>query len=634
MSESRILIAIAVPNTHHAEHICSVFPQEIAEGSLLVHVTGPDQIQSAYRTFQERHVDAILSRGGLYQYFSRLKGEIPLIETHLSMLDILEALRTAEQTHPGKCFYLVLSRFIEFDAEVCRRFIKTPVIHYPFQNVDELKARIERIPPDGLVIGSGFVSEISESRGLEFYNIKQTPNMLRLYYNQARDFVAQLRREKEYLTQLKATQEQIEEGIVILNEAGLIRDTNRQGAQLLGAEGQALNNVPILTVYPEFPFTRLLGREVTEPKNQLVQINGISLNLTISSYIAYRDERYYLLTVQTVQDIQRREQNIRYKLAQKGLIAQHTFADIQTREPGMKQTIRQAERVSGEEGAVLLIGESGTGKELFAQSIHNRSGRKDGPFVAINCAALNESLLESELFGYVDGAFTGARKGGKAGLFELAHEGTIFLDEINSMPLSLQSKILRVLEERKVMRLGSDYVIPLDVRLISAANQDLLQQVKAGTFRLDLYYRLNTFSIRIPPLRQRKADIELLFRAYVEQYQQGKSLAAPIASEFLRMLQEHDWPGNVRELRNAALRFVAFEGNNAFGEILHRDDTPQEAPVSLTDTQGHIDLGELSRTVEDLVIQSLLAQGLSKNDTAKMLGISRQALYKKLNRTS
>lgn len=296
----------------------------------------------------------------------------------------------------------------------------------------------------------------------------------------------------------------------------------------------------------------------------------------------------------------------------------------------MRRTIRQAEQIADEPGPVLLIGESGTGKELFAQSIHNKSQGKNGPFVAVNCAALNESLLESELFGYVGGAFTGARKDGKAGLFELAHQGTIFLDEINSMPLGLQSKILRVLEERKVMRLGSDYVIPLDVRLISAANQDLLEQVRAGTFRLDLYYRLNTFSVRIPPLRQRKADIELLFRTYVNQYQKTSSSGAMITQEFLQMLQEHDWPGNIRELRNTALRFVAFRGDNSMGEILHNDE-PKKSQA-LTDMQGHIDLRELSHTVEQLVIQSLLDSGMGKADAARILGISRQALYQKMNR--
>ena len=181
------------------------------------------------------------------------------------------------------------------------------------------------------------------------------------------------------------------------------------------------------------------------------------------------------------------------------------------------------------------------------------------------------------------------------------------------------------------MRLGSDYVIPLDVRLISAANQDLLEQVQAGTFRLDLYYRLNTFSVRIPPLRQRKADIELLLRSYVNQYQLPSSFSAMITPEFVQKLQEHDWPGNVRELRNVALRFVAFRGDNSMGEILHSNE--QRKAQALTDVQGHIDLRELSHTVEQLVIQSLLDSGMGKAEAARLLGISRQALYQKMNRS-
>ena len=624
------VIAIAVPNVYSAERVQSVFPCEISDGRLLIQVVGPNDIRKSYQALKDAHVGVFLARGGTYRDFSQLGGEIPLLEMRLSMLDILDTLRNAEETGGYQRFYLLLNESIGYDETLCRRFINTSVVYCPFHSIDDLNRQINELPDDGLVVGSGFVSELSKSRDLPFLNISLKPDMLRFYYEQAQDVARQLRREKEYLAQLRATLTQIEEGIIVLDESGYIQNANQRGALLLGAENQALDGMPILDLLPEFPFFDLLGREVTEPKYNLVQVGGISLNLSIVSYVAYHSERYYLLTVQTVQDIQKREHDIRLKLAHKGLTAQHTFSDIHTQDPAMRRTIRQAEQIADEPGPVLLIGESGTGKELFAQSIHNKSQGKNGPFVAVNCAALNESLLESELFGYVGGAFTGARKDGKAGLFELAHQGTIFLDEINSMPLGLQSKILRVLEERKVMRLGSDYVIPLDVRLISAANQDLLEQVRAGTFRLDLYYRLNTFSVRIPPLRQRKADIELLFRTYVNQYQKTSSSGAMITQEFLQMLQEHDWPGNIRELRNTALRFVAFSGDNSMGEILHNDE-PKKSQA-LTDMQGHIDLRELSHTVEQLVIQSLLDSGMGKADAARILGISRQALYQKMNR--
>lgn len=220
-----------------------------------------------------------------------------------------------------------------------------------------------------------------------------------------------------------------------------------------------------------------------------------------------------------------------------------------TKDKGMKAVIAQAERISDFDGSVLIFGDSGTGKELFAQSIHNASSRKNGPFVAVNCAAISESLLESELFGYVGGAFTGASKEGKAGLFEMAHKGTIFLDEINSMSLNLQSKILRVLERKEVMRVGSDYVIPLDVRIIAASNQNLVEQVKEQEFRQDLYFRLNTFELRIPTLNERSGDVLYLFKHFLGEQEHCAPEDITLSPEFITLLEDHDWWGNVRELK-------------------------------------------------------------------------------------
>ena len=193
----------------------------------------------------------------------------------------------------------------------------------------------------------------------------------------------------------------------------------------------------------------------------------------------------------------------------------------------------------------MIYGESGVGKEVYAQSIHNASSRDHAPFVAVNCAALTETLLESELFGYEEGAFTGARKGGKPGLFELAHGGTIFLDEINSITPALQVRLLRVLEEREVMRIGSDYVIPLNVRIIAASDVSLKQNVVQGQFRADLFYRLDVLELMIPPLRDRKADIPLMFERFLKETKTERSIEA-----VKMQLMTYDWPGNVRELRN------------------------------------------------------------------------------------
>ncbi|MBP2667736.1 MAG: transcriptional regulator [Firmicutes bacterium] len=228
----------------------------------------------------------------------------------------------------------------------------------------------------------------------------------------------------------------------------------------------------------------------------------------------------------------------------------------------MKKIIAIAKKYAQTDATMLLLGESGTGKELFAQSIHNYSSRNREAFVAINCSALPGQLLESELFGYVGGAFTGARKEGKRGLFELAHNGTIFLDEIGDMDKELQSRLLRVLEEKQVRRIGSDSIIPVNVRVIAATNMDLWNEGVKGNFRLDLYFRLNVLNIKLPPLRERRADVALLagclLRRYCEQYGK-KNMCLPM--DVMERLQEHQWIGNIRELKNVVERIVLSSEN-------------------------------------------------------------------------
>jgi len=236
-------------------------------------------------------------------------------------------------------------------------------------------------------------------------------------------------------------------------------------------------------------------------------------------------------------------------LSKSGLYANYRFEDIIFMSASMKKCLITAQAISKTNHAVLITGETGSGKELFAQSIHNASARSSGTFVAVNCAAFSESLLESELFGYEGGAFTGARKEGKIGLFELANKGTIFLDEIGDMPLSLQAKLLRALQERKIMRVGSNTVIDIDIRVLSATNKNLNVEIEKRRFRADLYYRLSVFTIHIPSLRERREDILILFHIF------SASGHRMLTTHEEKKLLEYDWPGNVRELRNAAIYF-------------------------------------------------------------------------------
>lgn len=282
---------------------------------------------------------------------------------------------------------------------------------------------------------------------------------------------------------------------------------------------------------------------------------------------------------------------------------------------------------------VLLLGESGTGKELFAQAIHNDSGRNKHPFVQVNCAAIPDNLFESELFGYEEGAFTGAKKGGKIGKFELANKGTIFLDEIGDLPLSLQVKLLRVLQENEVQRIGGNQTISLDVRVIAATNKDLRQLIDTGKFREDLYYRLNIMTIEIPPLRDRKTDIKAIVQKLIKHISNrlGKYTDA-IDEHALQLLKAYHWPGNVRELENVLERAI----NMADDSTITASDLPN---YIMDETLRHKVRESKSQRLSDMVAMvekeliqnALIKTKNNKKKAAEILDISRSTLYEKIN---
>jgi propionate catabolism operon transcriptional regulator len=286
------------------------------------------------------------------------------------------------------------------------------------------------------------------------------------------------------------------------------------------------------------------------------------------------------------------------------------------------------------DSTVLLQGESGTGKEMLAQGIHLASRRKKGPFVAINCAALPENLLESELFGYEEGSFTGARKGGKPGLFELAHHGTIFLDEMGELPLILQARLLRVLQEREVMRIGGSKVIPVDVRVIAATNRKLVDQVHQGLFREDLFFRLAILVLRIPPLRERKEDIPLLIEAFIRDW--NKTNRLHLTDDDIRKLQSYSWPGNVRELSNFIERaMVLLEA----GESIDLFDpnvwiNAERQPMHKTNVSFETMGPGTEETEEEYIKRVLKEEGGNMGRAAKRMGMHRSTLWRKIKRLS
>lgn len=313
--------------------------------------------------------------------------------------------------------------------------------------------------------------------------------------------------------------------------------------------------------------------------------------------------------------------------------ARFTFGSVIGSSAGLKRAVDAAKKAARGASNVLLSGESGVGKEVFAQAIHNASARAAQPFIAINCAALPHALIESELFGHAPGSFTGAARDGRPGKFESADGGTVFLDEISELPIDVQAKLLRVLQEREVTRIGDTRGIPVDVRIICASNRDLASMVLAKTFREDLYYRCNVIEITIPPLRERREDVRAMAAFFLDRYCTRMHKATPeIAEEALRQLEAHDWPGNVREIENLVEKIVNFNEGERIADVsslLGGASVAQTGGASAAHRGAPVSLKEAER----IAIQAALeACGFNVTNCAKLLQVSKPALYAKMKR--
>jgi len=309
------------------------------------------------------------------------------------------------------------------------------------------------------------------------------------------------------------------------------------------------------------------------------------------------------------------------------------FKKITGQSGAFMNVLHIASRVAPTEAAICIVGESGVGKEVITDAIHKSSNRSDGPLIKINCAAIPESLLESELFGYEHGAFTGAKSGGKQGKFELAHNGTIFLDEIGDMPITMQVKLLRVLQERVVERIGGNKSIKLNFRLVCATSKDLQAMVKGGSFREDLYYRINVIPLNIPPLRERSDDIILLANLFLEESCRAYGKKMRFSPEVIPYLNSYDWPGNIRELKNLVEQVVILTP----GDTLLPNHLPPKLLARQSDPNNDINhIGKLSmimdNTEKEAVLMALRLTNNNRTRAMEMLGISRRAFYKKLEK--
>ncbi|PRR84995.1 sigma-54 interaction domain-containing protein [Clostridium luticellarii] len=314
--------------------------------------------------------------------------------------------------------------------------------------------------------------------------------------------------------------------------------------------------------------------------------------------------------------------------------SKYTFNDILVNSSAGKLCKKSAEKFADTDFTVLITGESGVGKEMFAHAIHNKSKRRLNPFIRVNCAAIPESLAESELFGYSSGSFTGASKEGKCGKFELANGGTIFLDEIGEIPFPLQAKLLRVLQENEIERIGSNKILNIDVRVIAATNCNLKEKVLQGTFRTDLFYRLNFLNLEIPPLRDRKGDITVLVKSIQNKFYKKYNIKKYFPDNILKVLYFYDWPGNIRELTNIIGRIMV----TSKGEVITKDDLPEfllknygQSNTNET-TQNKPLKNSIYKTESKIIMDTLIKNNFNKSKTAETLGIPRMTLYRKLKK--
>lgn len=396
------------------------------------------------------------------------------------------------------------------------------------------------------VLDAATIVEIALKLNLEYF-LEQ--NKFRDYFNSIADnsynfdllFGRSIRLESQFEILINI----LDEGIIAINDEDRIFAYNPKVEEILGIKKNLVMNKPAKEVLPFIPFEEC-RKNLYEIKSRLIKVMDTDISLTITPVI--RGNKYIgaFALLKRFTDEEYTQHKLRMQLLNKGHKAKYVFSDITGNSPPIKKAIDIAKKMAATNGSILITGESGTGKELFAHAIHNHSPRRDYPFVAINCAAIPDNLLESELFGYEEGAFTGAKKGGKLGLFEFAHKGTLFLDEIEGMSADLQVKLLRVIQEKEVLRVGGNKIISVDVRIIAATNENLMKLVENGTFRKDLYYRLNTLPIELPPLRERGDDILLLLNK-IKSDLGGKFVLSKEAED---IFMKHNWSGNVRELHN------------------------------------------------------------------------------------
>lgn len=630
MSDS---ILLCFEGVHHVRHISRL----LADNGRDYEVCGGFDNQEIMLSHVQKKIaqgaQVVISSGGYCDYLSQ-KVDVPVVAIRRSRFPFAGALKKARALSSKVA---ILAREGVFYDAACQ-YVSTfddPVPIEHFRRDEDIMENLRRLKADGievLVVGS-WGGQIAPTLGFTCITVPFEERDLMSAVYEAEHILRYLESQQETSKLLKLIQNSVSEGILAVDEELRITEINNFALNMVAADRQSLDKRPI----GETPFAPIAELDAFATSDgctgEIVTVNNHLLTVSVSPVSFRGKTEMKVITFTPIKQLQASENEVRAKLAAKGHVASYTFDSIVGVSTAIQETIHTAKKFARVDSSVLISAPSGCGKEMFAQSIHNSSRRKDAPFVVINCAALPESLLESLLFGYEKGAYTGAAKEGRQGLFLMAHGGTVFLDEISEMPLSLQSRFLRTLQEKEISPLGSDRVIPVDIRVLAATNRDMLQRIADGKFREDLYYRLAVLQLDIPPLSAREGDVPHLVRYFL--YEKSRELKLPcpeITEEALGYLSTLDYPGNVRQLGNIVERIlVLHEVGEQIDLSLVQAVTRQHRSVSEGAVSAAVprqrDLAEKAR-----IAQALSASGGSRKEAAGALGLSTTTLWRKMKK--
>ena len=567
----------------------------------------------------------IISRGGTARLI-REQLSVEVIEVNASYLQLLSYV--VEETTANTRIAIVGFRpFLNLAQPVCD-ILKRNHRTFEIKDIQRMEEAFEQVvdwQPD-IVIGDAVSVLTAQKYSITYHLIESSMETIEESFERGMLVLKNLKKHIANTEKLAAVLNYTKEGALLINRDGIIEEINQKACAALDLLRVDIINQP----YTKFFESKELisaARALRTEKNIILSFAGKRFAADYIVISPDNTESTAVIRFQQVEKIQEAGNLLQKKLRDKGFYAKYTFDDIVHQCQEMKQLIEVAKQYSLSNSNIMLQGETGTGKELFAQSIHNASPLHDGPFVAVNCAALTGSLLESELFGYAPGAFTGALRSGKTGLFELANGGTLFLDEITEIDIYLQSKLLRALQSQEIMRIGDSKIIPINVRVISATNKGPLAEVNAGHFRSDLFYRLNVLDLKIPSLHERRQDILFLFSYCL----QRSSANPPQPSEkFQHVLERYQWPGNVRELENIVEKYISLHGileAQTAENIILQSFNQDSSQTTLQQTGESLD--EIIKTA---VVQTYRHESENISKTAERLKVDRNTVKRWLKK--